>query len=188
MSVVGALNLAAGALQIGLALAVVPYLRHFARSFPWLVALALFCAVRGADLVYLGVTGSDRREILAASDALVVLTLFLLIAGLRRTIGGLRQAETDAAVRTAEYERALVDYRTLVRHRVANRLVAIRGSVQTLRARGGALDDEEVRALLQVLDEQCELLAQDALGQRLYSARSRAPEEKPLHGRPRLSA
>lgn len=188
MTVVGALNLAAGALQIGLAVAVLRYLRDFARTFPWLVALALFCAVRGADLFYLGITGVDRREILAASDALIVIMLVLLISGLGRTVAALRRAEADAAVRTAEYERALVDYRTLVRHRVANRIAAIRGSVQTLSARGGSLDGDEVRALLQLLEEQTARLAREALDERLYSARSRAPEEKPLHGRPRLSA
>ena len=181
------LNLVIGALQLVLGLLVLRYLGRFGRSFPWLVALMLFALARGGDRFYVGLSGNRApRTADLVTDALAAATLLLLMAGLRATIRGLRIAEREAATRTADYERALGDYRRVLRHRIGNRIASIRGSAQTLRARPdlpGDLRD----ALLQTLDEETAKLEAEALDERLYSSEPRGIEERELQPRPEVT-
>ena len=74
----------------------------------------------------------------------------------------LRIRELEASSTAAEYERALRDYTTLIRHRLATPLTAIRGAALTLRARP-ELSERERDALLDLIAEQGELLERLAL-------------------------
>ena len=74
----------------------------------------------------------------------------------------LRSRELEAEWRQAEYERALRDYTTLVRHRLATPLTVIRGAALTLRERPD-LPEQERRRLLDLIAEQGERLERLAL-------------------------
>jgi len=66
---------------------------------------------------------------------------------------GVVARELDAAVRAAEYQRALRDYSTLLRHRLATPLSSIRGAAETLRSHVD-LDDATRRRLVDLIAEQ----------------------------------
>jgi signal transduction histidine kinase len=158
-----ALSLVVAVLDLGLALALLPQLGRFGRAFPWLGLLMVYFGLRGAERLYFAVTNHESETASLVSDGVLVVVLVLLAAGLRRTVRGLRLAVDEAKLRAQEYERALRDYQQLVRHRLANPLMQVRGSALTLRARRRELAPEEQEQLLEVLDEAAERLEQISL-------------------------
>ncbi|HVM16390.1 MAG TPA: hypothetical protein VM290_02260 [Gaiellaceae bacterium] len=127
------LDAAIGLLQLALAALVVRHLVRFGRAFPWLAALMVYFALRGTARLY-GAFADDGEEAFeVVTDALLVGVVVLLILGIRRTVAGLKLALDAAELREREYERALAEYRTLARHRLANPLTAILGGLRTLR-------------------------------------------------------
>jgi signal transduction histidine kinase len=126
------LDLVIGALEFGLALIVLGHLWRFRRGFPWLIALIAFFLLRGADRVSIGMRANESTELGYLLDALELAALLLLVLGIERIARALERALDRAIAREHEYHRALRDYRRLVRHRIANPLTAILGSVRTL--------------------------------------------------------
>ena len=180
MTALDFLSLTVGAVEIVLAAVVLRHLGRFGRAFPWLAALTVFFAVRGADRIY--VAFADREPVALAYlvDGLLLLSLSLLIVGIQRMVSGLRLAQDAASYRAAEYERALEDYRTLARHRLANPLTAIRGGVATLRE----VDDlkpGDAQEMLAMIDREAARLQEVAL-----DPRELRPEEAELRPRPEL--
>lgn len=169
-------NLALGALQVVLALVVLRHIGRFGRTFPWLAALMLFFLVRGTERIYTGVSDSERFGIVV--DLLLLLVVVLLIVGLDQTVSALRAARDEADLRRSEYDRALVDYRRLARHRLANPITAIRGSVTTLRELPD-LDAETREALLRAVDEEAARLETIALDPEVASAEERGLDPQP---------
>ncbi len=171
-------NLVLGGLEVVLALIVLRDIGRFGLTFPWLAALMLFFLVRGIERIYTGVSDSERFGIMA--DVLILLVVVLLIFGLDKTVTALRAARDEAELRRSEYDRALVDYRRLARHRLANPITAIRGSVTTLRELRD-LDEATRDALLRAVDEEAARLETIALEPEVGSA-----EERGLDPRPRV--
>ena len=93
---------------------------------------------------------------------------------------GVVARELDAAVRAAEYQRALQDYSMLLRHRLATPLSSIRGAAETLRTHEG-LDDETRRRLIDLIAEQGAELERLALDPEAIDA-----SEESLRPRPEL--
>src|SRR5581483_3585461 len=146
-------SLVLAALELVLALVVLRYLWRFGRSFPWLGALMLYFAFRGSARLYAAVSGTESESLALTSDALLVVVLLLTTAGLGRTVRALHLALDDARIRAEEYERAVVDYRRLARHRLANPLTVVGGGIRTLRLRGRELPPAEADALLASIEE-----------------------------------
>jgi signal transduction histidine kinase len=156
------LGLAIGTVEVLLALVVLGQIGRFGRSFPWLAALMVFFVLRGIDRIYVGVLGHEPRVMAFVLDALLLLVLVLLLFGLEKMARGLRLALDAARYRAEEYERAVADYRRLVRHRLANPLMAILGSVRTLKEVSG-LGPQEREQLLSAIHEQARRLERTAL-------------------------
>lgn len=175
-----ALNLAVGLVMLALAAVLLRQLAGFGRTFPWLVALMAFFALRGANRVYVAFAGDEPLLLAVALDAVVLFVLVLLLVGLETTVRGLRTTVDDAARRSVEYERALTHYRTLARHRLANPVAAIRGGIQTLRET--PVDAAVREELLAMIDAEARRLEQIAL-----DPDPAAPEERALRPRPRGS-
>jgi len=116
----------------------------------------------------------------ALVNALVVGVLVLLLFWIRRMIRALRSAVDDAVLRRAEYERALADYRHLMRHRIANPLTAVRGGLQSLRELPDLSRDER-QQLLETVQDAARRLERVAL-----DPAPRSTEEQQLEARPRL--
>lgn len=115
----------------------------------------------------------------------LVLAISFDVAGERvlgtRTIADLEREAHRARVAHAEYNRALVDYTQLVRHRIANPLTSVIGGIQTLLDLD--LDEATRRELLESMLECARRVEQvslhpDAIG----------PEEHELDARPRQPA
>lgn len=184
-----ALSLAVGSLQIVLALVAFRHLSRFGRTFPWLAALMVYFATRGADELYVGLGGRHVRELQLASDALLAVVLVLLALGLRRTVAGLAAAVDEAQIRAREYDRALHDYTRLVRHRLANPLMSVQGAAATLRARRRQLAPEQEDELLTVLVEATQRLEQLSLDPTELTAEEHELEptpRRPHPSRPRI--
>jgi signal transduction histidine kinase len=177
------LSLVIGVLQLALAALAIPHLGRFGRAFPWLAALSAFFVVRGATRVAdaFGDTGSSALQL--ASDLLLVGMLVLLVAGLRRTVRGLKLAQEEAQVRKAEYGRALRDYNSLVRHRLANPITAIRGAVATLRD-VPALESTQRDELLAMMEREARRLEEVALDPAVRSREERGLRPRPEVTRP----
>jgi len=175
------LSLVVAILQLGLALAVLPQLGRFGRAFPWLGVLMVYFGLRGAERLVFAFTNHESETANLVSDALLAVVLILLAAGLRRTVAGLRLALDEARLRAQEYERALGDYQRLMRHRIANPLMLVRGSALTLRARHDELPREQQELLFDVLDDAAGRLEQISL-----DARELSPEEHELDPTPRV--
>lgn len=174
------LDLAVGALEAVLALVVLVQIGRVGRSVPWLGVLTLFFALRGADRIYTGVSGSEPATTSWLLDVLLLVLLALLLSGMRRMLLGLKLARDEARFREEEYERASRDYRRLVRHRLANPITAILGSTQTLRDIPDL--DELTRAeLLATISREAERLAAVSTEPRPLSA-----EERTLRPMPRV--
>lgn len=174
------LNFVLASLEAGLALVVLRHLARFGRAFPWLGALMAFFFLRAADRFYVALMGREPLAFSVLVDALAVVFLSLLILGIRRMVRGLQAVENEAALREAEYERALADYRRLMRHRIANPLTAVRGGIQLLRELPD-LSREDQTTILDSLQNSAERLENVALNPSPLSK-----EETYLEGRPRL--
>ena len=177
LDVGSSLNLALGVIQLVLAALVLRNLGRFGRAFPWLTALMAFFALRGVDRLYVALADEEPVVFSAVLDGLLLVILVLLLVGLEGTVRGLRIAIDDAELRTVEYERALADYRTLARHRLANPLSAIRGGITTLREVD--VDPETRERLLAMIAEEARRLEQVAL-----DPEPTRPEERALRPRP----
>jgi signal transduction histidine kinase len=173
-----AVNIAIGVLQVVFAFVVVRHIARFGRSFPWLLVLMAFFFVRGIDRIYSGISESERLGL--AVDVVALACVVLLIAGIDKTVRALRASQDEAALRTDEYERALADYRRLARHRLANPITAIRGSISTLRDMP-ELDEATRRQLLDTVEAEAARLEQVALDPEIGS-----PEERGLRPTPDL--
>jgi len=170
------INIAIGILQVVFALVVVRHIARFGRAFPWLMVLMAFFFVRGADRIYSGFTESERLGI--AVDLVALACVVLLIFGIDKTVRALRASQDEAKLRSEEYERALADYRRLARHRLANPITAIRGSISTLRDIPD-LDEETRRELLEAVDSQAQRLEQVALDPEVTSDEERTLRPTP---------
>jgi signal transduction histidine kinase len=178
MSAGDALAYGVGALQLLLALIIARRLGRLGSVFPWLGALTAFFALRGLTRIAETWAGGRVESLAVPVDALLVAALLLLIIGLDRTINGLTLAQDAARYRAAEYERALVDYRRLARHRLANPLTAVRGGIAALRTLPD-LDDQKRQELLDMVEREAARLETVAL-----DPVTRSPEERGLRPRP----
>jgi signal transduction histidine kinase len=174
------LNFLLASLEIGLAVIVLRHLGRFGRAFPWLAALMAFFFLRAADRFYVALADNEPLVFSVLIDGLAVVLLSLLLYGIQKMVRGLQAVEDEAAFRETEYERALADYRRLMRHRVANPLAAVRGGIQSLRELRN-LGGEEQQALLDEVYEATRRLENVALDPKPLSR-----EEEPLEGRPRI--
>jgi signal transduction histidine kinase len=175
------LSVGVGVTELIIALVVVRHLGRFGRSFPWLAALMIFFALRGADRIYVGFAGDEPFALGLLFDGLLLLVVTLLALTLDKTIRALGAAEEAADYRQEEYARALRDYRRLLRHRVANPLTAILGSAQTLRELRD-LDAATRDHLLDVLVDEVVRLQHVALEPTAVSQ-----EEETLSPRPKVA-
>jgi signal transduction histidine kinase len=180
MSASNVLAYSVGALQLLLALIVARRLGRLGGAFPWLGALTTFFALRGLTRLAETSAGGRVEKLAVPVDALLVLALILLIAGLDRTIRGLMLAEDAARYREVEYERALSDYRRLARHRLANPLTAVRGGIAALQSLNG-LDERKRAELLEMVAREVARLEAVTLEPVVKS-----PEERRLRPRPVL--
>jgi signal transduction histidine kinase len=178
-----ALNLAIGSLEIVLAVVVARHVWRFRRGFPWLIALTAFFLLRGVDRVVVPVVGQEPAVLDVLVDVLVLLILVLLVFAIKRLVHGLEFALDAAKFREREYRRALLDYRRLARHRIANPLTAIIGSVRALKELD--VSDEKLRGeLLATILGEAERLESISLD----PDEALRPEERGLRPKPRLEA
>ena len=168
-------NLVLGSVEVALALVVLGHLGRLGRAFPWLAALMAFFLLRGFDRIYAGLTDSERFGI--AVDAVLVAVLLLLF-GMDKTVNALKAAQDEAAHRREEYARALADYKRLARHRLANPITAIQGSISTLRDMP-ELDEETRRALLDAAESEARRLQELALDPDVLSDEERVLAPRP---------
>jgi signal transduction histidine kinase len=178
----GVLNFALALLELVLALIVLRHLGRFGRQFPWLAALMVFFFLRSADRFYVAVAGNEPPAFSALVDAPALVLLVLLLFGVDRTVHGLEVMADNAALRESEYERALSDYRRLMRHRIANPLAAVRAGIQSLDDLG-QLSEEEKHAVIEAIHEAVLRLQRVSLDPSPLSR-----EERQLEGRPRLGS
>lgn len=180
-----ALSLAVGLLEVVLAWVAMRNLFRFGRRFPWLVLLGVFFAARGLDRVYVAFSDIENPTVSLATDALLVVVMTLLIGRLDVTVRGLRAAEDEADWRRDEYERALSDYRSLVRHRLANPLTVLRGGIETLARRGPELASETREQVVAALREELDRLETTTLEPYPRSAEERVlmPTPHPRSGK-----
>jgi signal transduction histidine kinase len=158
---VNALDLAIGALEILLAAAAFFHLRRLSWASPWLFALGAFFLLRGVERGGHAFAVEAPEELGVAADTLLGAVLMLLLVGHVRLARGVGRTLESALFREAEYRRALTDYRILARHRLANPITAIQGSVQTLRS---LKVDQEIRdELLDTIGTEAERLAKISL-------------------------
>jgi signal transduction histidine kinase len=174
------LNLALGATEVLLGLAVIRQLRRSHRKLPWLVGLMAFFLVRGGDRIYVGLKGTEPLKIASFVDGLLIVVLVLMLVGVKHTLRALELLEGEAHLREQEYARALVDYRQLVRHRLAQPLTAIGGAIATLEARP-ELEQELRSQLLRAAREAADRLEHAALEPDVGG-----PEEAVFGARPRF--
>jgi signal transduction histidine kinase len=171
------LSLVIGFLQLVLVVVVVRELGRYARTFPWLVALTAFFALRGAMRIYAAFEGSVPEALAVSVDAILIGVLVLLVVGLDQTARGLRLAEDEALYREEEYARALADYRRLARHRLANPLTAIQTGIAALRSLD--LDAAQRKSVLQALERESRRLEELTLDPQPLSAEERGLKPRP---------
>jgi signal transduction histidine kinase len=174
------INLILGCAETLLALVVLFRLGRFGRSFPWLAALVAFFVVRGIDRIYTGALGREPPVAPVITDAVLLAVVVLLLIGMQRTVFALRRSIDDADWRKSEYERALLDYRSLVRHRLANPLTVVLAGVAMLRRSAAARPEQE-----QLILEDVNLAAR-RLEQVSIDVEPLSEEEEPLDPTPRL--
>ncbi len=169
-------NLVLGSIEVALAIVVLRHLGRVGRAFPWLAALMAFFVLRGIDRIYAGLTDSERLGIVV--DAVLVVVVFLLLFGIDKTVNALKAAQQEATYRREEYARALADYKRLARHRLANPITAIQGSISTLRDMPD-LDEQTRRALLDAAEGEARRLQAVALDPDVLSDEERMLEPHP---------
>jgi signal transduction histidine kinase len=169
-------NLVLGSVEVALAVVVLRHLGRVGRAFPWLAALMAFFVLRGIDRIYAGLTDSERLGVVV--DAVLVVVVFLLLFGIDKTVNALRAAQDEAAYRREEYARALADYKRLARHRLANPITAIQGSISTLKDMP-ELDEETRRALLDAAEGEARRLQEVALDPDVLRDEERTLEPRP---------
>lgn len=169
-------NLVLGSVEVALAVVVLRHLARVGRAFPWLAALMAFFVLRGIDRIYAGLTESERLGIVV--DAVLVVVVFLLLFGIDKTVNALKAAQDEATYRREEYARALADYKRLARHRLANPITAIQGSISTLKDMPD-LDEETRRALLDAAEGEARRLQAVALDPDVLSDEERMLEPRP---------
>lgn len=174
------LNFVLASLEAGLALVVLRHLGRFGRAFPWLAALMAFFFLRSADRFYVAFAGEEPLAFSVLVDGLAVVLLSLLLFGIERMVQGLQAVEDEAALRETEYNRALADYRRLMRHRIANPLAALRGGIQLLGEQPN-LRREDRDQVLESVRAAAEKLERVALSPDPVGA-----EEASLDARPRI--
>lgn len=177
-----ALEYGLGSVELLLALVVIWHLRRFGKSLPWLAVLMVFFLIRGADRIYVGIHGSEPSSIISMVDGALILVLMSMLVGLRHTVRALEMLDKSARWRQQEYDRALADFRQLARHRLANPLTAITGTLDTLTAHPN-LDDKLRADLLQAARDAADRLQNVALDPDPQGA-----EERGLEARPRLGS
>jgi signal transduction histidine kinase len=178
MSSSGVLSLLVGGLQAALVVVLLRHLGRYGRAFPWLVALMAFFGVRAAGRIYVAFAGEEPAALAYVVDGLLVLVLLLLLVGIERMVAGLELAEEEAQFREREYARALRDYQTLARHRLATPITAIRGGVVTLKD-VPTLDGVERLELLNMIEREALRLEQLALDPERLSDEERALQPQP---------
>ena len=171
------LSLVIGLFQFVLAVVAALQLGRYGRAFPWLIALSVFFVLRGGMRIYAAFAGSAPETFAVAVDVLLLVALVLLIAGLEQTARGLKLAENEALYGKEEYSRALVDYRRLARHRLANPLTVLRGGITALRSLD--LNPRERDEVLDALEDACRKLEHVALDPQPLSPEERGLEPKP---------
>jgi signal transduction histidine kinase len=148
------LDLSVGMLEAAVAITLIVHLRRPRFAAPLLSVLAAFFALRAGEHLALSVSpsgaGSGSGSLSVVVDLCVVTVLAALIVITPRVFVGLEQRWDAAVRREREYERAVVDYRRLARHRVANPLTAILGSARALRDLPD-LDRRTQRQLLEII-------------------------------------
>jgi len=175
----GWVNLVAGGTQIVIALAVVYELiklRHGLSLLAFLLAAFFFLdglvALNRPDPVFGYSPNLDA--VLVVIDLAVLVGLLVYV---RRLVRGAMRTVDEAEWRAKEYERARRDYTTLLRHRIANPLMAIRGAAQTLEAERGG--ESERRQLLEAIIEASEDLERISLEPERRSAEERGLDPAP---------
>ncbi|HTN80265.1 MAG TPA: hypothetical protein VMK16_11365 [Acidimicrobiales bacterium] len=174
-------DLGIGILELVLGAVVLVHLWRFGRGFPWLIALTAFFFLRGIDRLVVGVFGTAPRVVGGLLDPAIVSALVLLLFSIERIVRALELAEDSALFRKREYERALVDYRRLARHRLATPLTAVLLSARTLLELGP--ENEGLR------DEAADTLEQSIARLERVSLDPRselAPDEEALRPSPSL--
>ena len=124
--------------------------------------------------------GDTPEAVDVALDALILLILALLVLTIDRVVQGFELALDAALYREREYQRALRDYRRLVRHRLATPLTSILGIVRLMQEQ--APTGEVRETLLQTLEH--EALRLKAVS--LDPADELRPEERNLRPQPDL--
>ncbi len=165
-------------LQLALALAIVDHLRRRRRALSWLTLLLTFFVIRAVTRLVEAFRGVDSPAYLIAADAVVLALLTVLLVGITRMMRALDAGEALAQQRQDEYERALHDYRVLMRHRAANPLAAIRGGVQTLRELRPLAHTDRSR-LLAFIDEEARRLEKIVLDPHPRRLEERALDPQP---------
>lgn len=176
-------NLIAGATQIVFALTVAVVLIRLKRGMPP-VALLLI-----AFFIVDGLVALNRPDPLfgynANLDAVLIMIDLIVLLGLlfyvRRLVRAALRTVDEAELRAREYERARRDYTSLLRHRIANPLMAIEGAARTLRARRG--DEQKREQLLESI-----ISASESLKTISLDPRSRRAEELELEPVPRIGS
>lgn len=173
-------SLILGIAEVLLGLVLLPQFGRLGRSFPWLIALMAFFVVGGLDRVYTGALGREPLIAPAITDAVSLALVALLIFGMRRTALALRSSIEDARWEKDEYERALRDFRILVRHRLANPLAVIVAGIETLR-RSRSIPEQEEETILDAMYQSVKRLTRVSV-----DAEPASVEEEPLHPKPRI--
>jgi signal transduction histidine kinase len=126
------LDIGIGALEIVLAGYVCRRFWRVRLAFPWLLAPVAFLLLRGVHRIAAGVFGATPRVIEFLLDPLMLAVVVLLLFAVDRIVSGFAAAEEAAVLREREYERALLDYRRLARHRLATPVTVIAGGARFL--------------------------------------------------------
>jgi signal transduction histidine kinase len=145
------ISLLVGTLELITAAVAARALVRYRRTFPWLLGFVVFFVIRGGARVYGGITDDPQFGTGTATDVAILVALLMLVVGLDRTVVSLRRLERTADARQREYARALVDYRALARHRLANPIAIIHGGIVTLRESRGLTAEERDRLLDSIL-------------------------------------
>jgi signal transduction histidine kinase len=172
-------NLFAGATQIVIAIAVILELIRLRRGLPPVAILLItFFVVDGLVAInrpdHLLGYSSRLDALLTAVDMVVLLGLLVYV---RRLVRGALQTVDEAKLRATEYERARRDYARLLRHRIANPLMTIKGAAQTLLARRG--DEARREQMLESIIEASTSLERISLEPQANSAEEFSLEPTP---------